>query len=55
MFYCKYCNKECKNLNSLRQHKIRCKQNPNKILPSGCFTKNHIGYNHNWEQKIKYL
>ena len=28
---CKYCGKECKNLNSLRQHEIRCKLNPDKI------------------------
>lgn len=31
MLYCKYCGKECKNENSLRQHEIRCKQNPNRI------------------------
>lgn len=31
MLYCKYCNKECKNKNSLVQHEIRCKENPNKI------------------------
>lgn len=31
MLYCKYCGKECKNLNSLRQHEIRCKENPNRI------------------------
>lgn len=31
MLYCQYCNKKCKNLNSLRQHEIRCKQNPNRI------------------------
>lgn len=31
MYKCKYCSKECKNLNSLRQHEIRCKQNPNHI------------------------
>lgn len=31
MFKCKYCGKECKNLNSLRQHEVRCKQNPNRI------------------------
>ncbi len=30
-YTCKYCNKECKNLNSLRQHEIRCKLNPNRI------------------------
>lgn len=29
--YCKYCNKECKNKNSLAQHEIRCKENPNHI------------------------
>ena len=28
---CSYCGKECKNTNSLKQHEIRCKQNPNKI------------------------
>lgn len=28
---CKYCGKECKNKNSLAQHEIRCKLNPNKI------------------------
>lgn len=28
---CKYCGKECKNNNSLAQHEIRCKLNPNKI------------------------
>lgn len=31
MLYCKYCNKECKNKNSLAQHEIRCNKNPNKI------------------------
>ena len=29
--YCKYCGKECKNLNSLKQHEIRCKENPDRI------------------------
>ena len=28
--YCKYCGKECKNLNSLRNHERLCKLNPNK-------------------------
>jgi hypothetical protein len=28
---CQYCNKLCKNANSLRQHEIRCLKNPNKI------------------------
>lgn len=29
--FCKFCGKECKNKNSLVQHEIRCKLNPNKI------------------------
>ena len=28
---CKFCNKLCKNLNSLTQHEIRCKYNSNRI------------------------
>lgn len=28
---CQYCGKECKNKNSLVQHELRCKKNPNKI------------------------
>ena len=31
--FCKYCSKKCKNLNSLRQHEIRCKENPDRIIP----------------------
>lgn len=38
---CKYCNKECKNQNSLTQHQIRCKVNPDKIE----ITSNFIKYN----------
>lgn len=30
--YCKYCGKKCKNLNSLKQHECRCKENPNRII-----------------------
>lgn len=29
--YCKFCGKECKNKNSLIQHEIRCKKNPNRL------------------------
>lgn len=46
-FICKYCGKECKNKNSLVQHEIRCKENPNRIK-SGFELYNdrgHIGYN----------
>jgi DNA-directed RNA polymerase subunit RPC12/RpoP len=31
IYYCQYCGKECKGKNSLVQHEIRCKENPNKI------------------------
>lgn len=30
-FICKYCRKVCKNKNSLVQHEVRCKENPNRI------------------------
>lgn len=29
--FCRYCGKECKHRNSLTQHEIRCKENPNRI------------------------
>lgn len=28
--FCKFCNKQCKSLNSLYQHEVRCKLNPNR-------------------------
>lgn len=31
---CKYCGKVCKNRNSLAQHEIRCRENPNRIAIS---------------------
>lgn len=31
VYYCQFCSKYCHNRNSLRQHEIRCKYNPNKI------------------------
>ena len=31
MLYCRFCNRTCKNRNSLAQHEIRCKNNPDKI------------------------
>lgn len=30
-WFCKFCQKQCKNQNSLAQHQVRCKQNPNRI------------------------
>lgn len=38
---CKYCGKECKNANSLRNHERLCKQNPNRqIIKSGFIVYN---------------
>ena len=37
--YCKFCEKGCKNKNSLAQHQIRCKENPNKIEVINNFTE----------------
>lgn len=31
IYYCQYCNKKCVGKNSLTQHEIRCKENPNHI------------------------
>jgi hypothetical protein len=31
---CQYCNKECKNANSLRNHERLCKSNPNRDMVS---------------------
>lgn len=33
-FICRYCDRSCKNKNSLYQHEIRCKKNHNRII---CF------------------
>lgn len=41
MCICRYCGKECKNQNSLTQHEIRCKFNPNRIK----FVSNFEKYN----------
>lgn len=30
--FCKFCQKQCKNQNSLAQHQVRCKQTPNRII-----------------------
>lgn len=44
MLLCQYCKKECKNENSLRNHKRLCKDNPNKQShPRGNLGK--IGWN----------
>ena len=41
---CKYCGRVCKNRNSLAQHEIRCKENPNRIKMKSN-SSNFIEYN----------
>ncbi len=36
---CEFCDKLCKNKNSLAQHIIRCKSNPDKIIIKSNFIK----------------
>lgn len=44
---CRFCNKECKNANSLRNHERFCRSNPNREEShlKGCVQKGHKGYN----------
>lgn len=44
---CKFCSKECKNKNSLVQHEIRCKENPDRInvIVDGFNNKGHECWN----------
>ena len=43
MFICKYCEKECKNNNSLKNHETRCPSNVNRNYKS--FTIGHTAWN----------
>ena len=47
-YFCSYCGKVCKNLNSLKNHEIRCKSNTNRIVmrrPVEFTFKGRIPYN----------
>lgn len=35
MLICKYCEKECKNQNSLKNHEYRCPRNENRVYKNG--------------------
>jgi hypothetical protein len=35
MFYCQFCNKECKNLNSFKNHERLCPKNLNRVYKNG--------------------
>ena len=49
-YICKYCNKSCKNINSLKQHERLCKFNPNRQESSFVnFNKNRA---HAWNKGL---
>lgn len=62
-FICEFCDKLCKNKNSLAQHSIRCPKNPNKInnVNEGFNNKGRVAWNkgtvglyqHSEETKLK--
>ena len=37
--YCRYCSKECKNINSLKNHERCCRKNPNRNYKNGMLGK----------------
>ena len=39
MLICKYCEKECKNQNSLKNHEHRCPRNENRVYKNGMLGK----------------
>lgn len=49
--FCQYCTKQCKSLNSLKQHEIRCKVNPNHLsFPNN--TKDTFGKSRGWAKGL---
>lgn len=50
---CKYCSKLCKHKNSLAQHEIRCRENPNRIKVISNFPKRKKGEGINGYIKAK--
>ena len=43
---CQYCEKECKNSNSLKNHERLCKLNPNKQVPGWTIHNNNKNAKH---------
>lgn len=55
--YCRFCGKQCRNLNSLAQHEIRCTSNPQRILAAESNLSNRgwaKGLNKNTDARIKH-
>ena len=45
MLFCQYCNRECKNINSLKNHELRCKENPNRKITKTSGMKGKTAWN----------
>ena len=57
IYTCKYCGKECLGKNSLVQHEIRCKENPERITNpanGNYFVSNFIKYNEDCRNGIRH-
>lgn len=46
-YYCHFCQKHCHNVNSLKQHEVRCRHNPNriKVIRDGFNNKGKTAWN----------
>lgn len=54
IYICKYCGKECVGKNSLVQHEIRCKENPERLTITSNFVSNFIKYNEDCRKGIRH-
>lgn len=55
IYKCKYCGKDCIGKNSLIQHEIRCKENPDCIIsPNKNFVSGFIRYNIDCRTGVKH-
>ena len=49
---CKFCGRVCKNKNSLRNHERLCKQNPNRMEPTGVGASTYISTHAAWNKGL---
>ena len=54
--FCQYCGKQCKSINSLKQHEYRCNKNPNSVKCNGGFNnynkRLHSGEINSWNKGL---
>lgn len=53
-YNCRYCGKECIGKNSLVQHEIRCKENPERLIMATNSVSNFIKYNEDCRKGIRH-